>query len=65
MTRAELLELVEEIMSWEGTEEELVEKLELLKINVPHPSPSNLIYWEDLTPEEVVDRALSYKPIQI
>jgi hypothetical protein len=65
MTKKELVELVKEIMSWQGTEEELSEKLFLLKQNVPHPSPSNLIYWDDLTLEEVVDRALSYKPIAL
>lgn len=65
MTREELMKLVEEIMTWEGTEEELAEKLDLLKKNVPHPSPSNLIYWDDLTPEEVVDKVLNYKPIRL
>lgn len=65
MTREELIKLVEEIMMWEGTEEELTKKLDILKKNVPHPNPINLIYWDDLTAEEVVDKALSYKPIQL
>lgn len=65
MTREELIKLVEEIMMWEGTEEELTKKLDIFKKNVPHPNPINLIYWDDLTAEEVVDKALSYKPIQL
>lgn len=65
LSRKELIELVKEIMSWKGTEEELFEKLDLLKKNVPHPNPSNLIYWDDLTPEEIVDKALSYKSIKL
>lgn len=66
MTREELIKLVIEITTVEGKTEEQIDKLiGLFKTNVPHPSPSNLIYYEDLTPEEVVDKALSYKPIQL
>lgn len=38
---------------------------------VPHPRPSDLIfYWEnefdhEPSPEEVVDRALSYRPLEL
>jgi hypothetical protein len=37
----------------------------LLEDNVPHPEVSDLIFYteEKLTPEEIVERALSYKPI--
>ena len=65
MERNELITLVKEIISWQGTEDELAGKLLLLKQNVPHPAPSDLIFWDDLTPEEVVDKALSYKPIAL
>ena len=65
MDRNELIALVKEIMSWQGTEDELAEKLLLLKQNVLHPAPSDLIFWNDLTPEEIVDKALSYKPIRL
>jgi hypothetical protein len=39
----------------------------LLEENVPDPEVSNLIYWndEELTAEKIVDKALSYKPIQL
>jgi len=66
MTREDLIKLIEGIYdSAKKTDEEVFELLEKFKKNVPHPAPSNLIYWDDLTVEEVVDKALSYKPIQL
>lgn len=39
------------------------ELIDLLERNVPHPAPSDLIFWNDveLSPEEVVEIALAYK----
>ena len=66
MTREELIELVKEIQNVKGkTEEQIDNLIDVLEKNVPHPSPSDLIYWDNLTAEEVVDKALSYKPIQL
>lgn len=65
LTHEELVDLVRKIFAGNGTEEEISNLLDVLKKNVPHPSPGNLIYWEDLTPEEVVDKCLAYKPIQL
>ncbi|TXK74401.1 bacteriocin immunity protein [Mesonia sp. K4-1] len=66
MTREELIELVKEIYNVKGkSEKEQDELLLKLENNVLHPEVSNLIYWEDLTPEQVVDKALAYKPIQL
>ena len=66
MTREELIELVIEIIQVKGkTEEQLNILLERLESNVPDPNVSDLIYYEDLTPEQIVDKALSYKPIQL
>ena len=65
LTREELISLVNKIVECEGTEEEIDEMIEALKRNVLHPEIINLIYLnkEDLTPEQIVDKALSYKPI--
>ena len=67
--RAELVSLVQKIINAEGTEEEQDEMLLLLKASVPDPKVSDLIYYppggQDLSAEEVVDRALAYKPIQL
>lgn len=66
MTKKELIELVEEIMDVEKySEEQLYEMIELLDRNVPHPEVTDLIYYEDLSAEEIVDKALDYKPIQL
>lgn len=63
MNRDELIILVKKIMHGEGNEEEISEMILILQRNVPHPAPSDLIFYDDLTPEEVVDRALAYKPL--
>ncbi|WBW96131.1 bacteriocin immunity protein [Oceanirhabdus sp. W0125-5] len=67
LTREELINLVDKIIECEGTEEEIDEMIELLEKNVPDPEVTGLIYWseEELTSEQIVDRALSYKSIQL
>lgn len=66
MTREELIQLVKEIMTPKGkTEEEINELVDILEKNVPHPAVTDLIYFENLTPEEIVDRAINYKPFQL
>jgi hypothetical protein len=78
MTREELIVLGERIINSEGTEEEISKMIELFNKNVPHPKRAGLFYYpenynarkdkiSDYNPsvEEVVDKALSYKPIQL
>ena len=67
LTREELINLVNKIVECESSEEEIDEMIEVVKRNVPHPEISDLIYWneEELTPEQIVDKALDYKPIQL
>lgn len=67
LSKLELIELVEKIMKSKGTEEEIDNMIEELERNVPHPEVSDLIFWneEELTPEQIVDIALAYKPIQL
>jgi hypothetical protein len=78
MTREELIELGRKIVNCEGTEEEIDSMYELFSNNVPHPNGANLFYYPENynarkfniaeyrpTIEEVVDKALSYKPIQL
>jgi hypothetical protein len=62
MNKDELIELVKKIKLVEGTEEEVDEMIKLFLKNVPDPNAANLIFWQELTPEEVVDKALSYRP---
>lgn len=67
LTRDQLIELVKKIVQAEGTEEEIDLLIETLEANVPHPEVSDLIFYpeEEMTPEEIVDKALAYKPIQL
>ena len=63
MTREELILLVDKIMKCQGSEKEIDEMMELLEKNVIDPEVSNYIFYEENTPEEVIDKALTYKPI--
>lgn len=63
MSKEELIELVEKIMKCEGTEEEIDNMIAVLKKNVIAPDVTNYIFYEENTPEEVVEKALAYKPI--
>ena len=63
MTREELVLLVDKIMKCQGTEKEIDEMIELLEKNITDPEVTNYIFYEENTPEEVVDKALAYKPI--
>ena len=67
LTREELINLVNKIVECEGSEEEIDEMIDMVKKNVPYPDISDLIYWneEELTPEQIVDNALEYKPMQL
>lgn len=63
MSKEELIELVEKIMKCEGTEEEVDNMIDVLEKNVIDPEVTNYIFYEENTPEEVVEKALAYKPI--
>jgi hypothetical protein len=72
LNRAELIELVAKLLRAEGTQEETLEWIRLVEHNVPDPHVQNFIYWsnkyglgDDPSAEEIVDKALSYKPIAL
>ncbi|ASG28718.1 bacteriocin immunity protein [Fusobacterium polymorphum] len=63
LEKKELIDLIEQIKNFEGTEEEediLLEKLENLVLD---PEISDYIYWTDMSSEEIADKVLAYKPI--
>ena len=66
-SRAELVAIVQRIMDADGTEDEIDGMIDFVDSRVPHPEWMNLIFWppggKELTAEEVVEQALSYKPI--
>ncbi|OQP56229.1 bacteriocin immunity protein [Niastella populi] len=63
--KQELIVLVQKIMSAKGTQEEIDEWIEELESKVLHPRVADLIYHENLTAEEVVEKALAYKPFNL
>ena len=63
LDRKELIDLIEKLKNFSGTEreeEKLLEKLESLVLN---PEISDYIYWTDMNSEEIADKVLNYKPI--
>ncbi|RXZ81744.1 hypothetical protein EBB07_13910 [Paenibacillaceae bacterium] len=67
LTKAQIVDLVIRLCNGEGSDEEAGHWIDLLQMNVPHPDISNFIFWpeEELTPEEIVEKALNYKPIKL
>lgn len=69
MTKEELIQLAKNIMNAaRKTEEENNEMLLTFLDNVPDPNASDLFFsleYAGLTAEEIVEKALSYKPLQL
>jgi len=66
MEKQDLLVLVCKIMENEyPSEEELNRDIAVLEQNTVDPDATDYIYYDDLSPEEVVEKILSYKPIQL
>ena len=63
MEKKELIDLIEQIKSFEGTEREEDALLEKLENMVLDPEISDYIYWTDMSSEEIADKVLTYKPI--
>jgi len=64
-TREELVCLVQRIMHSDGTEAEIDEMVREVEENVSYTNVSDLIFYpeKEMTAEEIVDKALSYKPL--
>jgi hypothetical protein len=65
MDRIELIDLVKLITDAEGTDAEIEQKIYELKQHILDPQVTNYVFYDDLTPEEIVDKALKYRPIQL
>ncbi|WP_327396651.1 hypothetical protein [Streptomyces phaeochromogenes] len=65
LTREQLVELVRRIVAFDGAEEEVDAMEELFESSVPFPGAYSLIYHAEpeLTPEEIVEKALSYRAV--
>lgn len=67
LTKIELIELVTKIASAEGTDEETANWMELVIKETGCPHVGEYIFYgeSDFSPENVVEKALEYKPIQL
>ena len=65
MQRQVLIELIRKIQHSEGTEEEADNDIDLLFRSVADPQAANYIYYEELSAEEIADKIISYKPLQL
>jgi len=65
--RAELVDIVRRLQAATGTEDEHDQLLGVLRANVPDPRVSDLIYWPPsvLSPDEIIVRALAYRPFAL
>lgn len=67
MTKDELIDLVTKICNVCGSEEEIDNWLDILEKETGYPEVSDYIYWnkDNLSPKQIVDKVLSYKPISL
>jgi len=68
MDKKELIALVKKIIAGEGEEREIDEMIELFLKNVPDPEADDYIFqleYEGLSAEDIVEKALNYKVIQL
>jgi hypothetical protein len=67
-SRAELVALVTRIMSGDyASEADQDEDVRLLEQAVPHPAVTDLMFWKkpELSPDEVVDEVLAFRPFAL
>lgn len=65
-TKEQIIEIVKRIKACKyASEAEADRDIMLLEKGVLDPNISDYIFWDELTPEEIADKALSYKPIQL
>ncbi|AWB44915.1 hypothetical protein DCC85_12255 [Paenibacillus sp. CAA11] len=65
ITREELVEIARRLQDEELSHGDTKFYMQLLEANVPMPEVSDLIYWEDLEPEQIIERAMAYESIRL
>lgn len=65
LTKEEIIELIEEIVKCNKSEEKIDELIGKLEEGVLDPQISDYIFWDEKTPEEIADIVLRYKPIAL
>ncbi|GEM48581.1 bacteriocin immunity protein [Deinococcus cellulosilyticus] len=59
----EFLEIIRFLLEGLGSERDLGYWLEFLQRHLPHPSPSDLIFQAELSPEDILHQLKTYPPI--
>lgn len=66
LSKDEIINLIDEITKCGNKSEEEIDGLiEKLEQGVLDPQISDYIFWSEMSPEEIADRALRYKPIEL
>ena len=65
-TREQIIEIVKRIKECKyASEADADRDIKLLEKGVLDPDISDYIFWDNMTPEEIADKALSYRSIQL
>ncbi len=63
-SKEQIINLINQILDVENhTEDEINRLVEKLESGVIDPNISDYIFWDNLTPEQIADKALAYKAI--
>ena len=66
LAKDEIIDLINEISKCGNKSEEEIDGLiEKLEQGVLAPQISDYIFWDEMSPEEIAEKALSYKPIEL
>ena len=66
LSKHEIINLIDEITKCGNKSEEEIDGLiEKLEQGVLDPQISDYIFWSEMSPEEIADKALRYKPIEL
>ena len=66
LSKDEIINLIDEITRCGNKSEEEIDGLiEKLEQGVLDPQISDYIFWSEMSPEEIADKALRYKPIEL
>lgn len=67
LDRDELLRIIRQLVAADGSEAEQDELIRVLRRAVMDPRVLDYIFWPDrsMNPEQILDRALAYRPISL
>ena len=66
LSKDEIINLIDEITKCGNKSEEEIDGLiEKLEQGVLDPQISDYIFWSEMSPEEIADKALRYTPIEL